>query len=113
MGAQLLAAAVGLWLMAAPAILGYGGDAAVVDRIAGPLAATIGSMAASEVLRPLRWTNLPLGLGLLAAPGILEYPWDASRSSVFSGVMLVVCALIGGRRRHRYGGGWKALFVRR
>jgi hypothetical protein len=113
MVAQLLAAAVGLWLMAAPAILEYGGDAAIVDRIVGPLAATVGGMAASEVLRSMRWSNLPLGLGILAAPGILEYPWDASMNSIFSGLMLVACALMRGRRRHQYGGGWKVLLLGR
>ena len=91
----------------------HGGNAAVVDRIVGPLAATIGGMAASEVLRPIRWAHLPLGVGLLAAPGILGYPGDASMSSVLSGLALIACALVRGRRRHRYGGGWKVLLVRR
>jgi hypothetical protein len=45
---------VGMWLMAAPAILGYGGTAATNDWIIGPRAATIAAVAASEVLRSLR-----------------------------------------------------------
>ena len=81
-----------------------------VDRIVGPIAATVGAIAASEVLRAMRWVNLPLGLALLIAPGVLGYPGDASMNSVLSGLALAACALVRGRRRHRYGGGWRGLF---
>jgi hypothetical protein len=39
MWAQLINALLGMWLMAAPAVLGYIGPARTNDRIIGPLAA--------------------------------------------------------------------------
>jgi hypothetical protein len=48
---RLLTVAVGIWLMAAPAVLGYAGTPATSDRIAGPVVAAIGIVAASTVTR--------------------------------------------------------------
>ncbi len=107
--AQLLAVATGLWLMAAPAVIGYGAPAATIDRLLGPLAATIGAVAVCQSMRIVRLWNLPLGVALLAAPLLLVYPAPAALNDFFCGCMLIVCSRIQGRLTHRFGGGWASL----
>lgn len=111
MWARLANTAAGLWLMAAPAVLGYGGPAATNDRIVGPLAATFAVIAIWEVTRGLRWINLALGLWLLAAPWLLGgYPADATANSMAAGALLAVLSLVRGELRKTYGGGWPAVW---
>lgn len=68
---------VGLWLMAAPWVLGYVEVPAALwnDRIVG---GAVIILAGIRVLNPTRftflsWLNLILGLWLLAAPFVLRY----------------------------------------
>src|SRR5688572_8181349 len=56
--AQIIAALIGAYLMAAPAIWGYDGSpASKVDRFIGPLIASFGTIAAFECTRGVRWLN--------------------------------------------------------
>lgn len=102
-------ALIGVWLMAAPSVLGYGGVAATNDRIAGPTAAAIAIVAMSQVTRAFRWLNLVIGAWLLLAPWILGYPPSALASSMVSGLALAGLASLRGRVDRRYGGGWRSL----
>jgi hypothetical protein len=52
MWAQCLNAMLGIWLMAAPTILGYGGPARTNHQIVGPLAVSCAVIALWEVTRP-------------------------------------------------------------
>ena len=111
MWARLANTAVGLWLMAAPAVLGYSGAAATNDRIVGPLAATFAIVAIWEVTRALRWANLALGLWMLAAPWLLGgYPAEATAGSMAAGALLALFSLVRGKIRQEYAGGWSALW---
>lgn len=111
MWARLANAAVGIWLMAAPAVLGYGGPAATNDRIVGPLAVTFSLIAIWEATRGLRWGNLLLGLWLLAAPWLLDgFAPRAVLASLAAGALLAAFALVKGRISQRFGGGWAALW---
>lgn len=111
MWARLANTAVGIWLMAAPAVLGYGGPAATNDRIVGPLAATFAIVAIWETTRALRWLNLALGLWLLAAPWLLGgYAGDAVLNSLAAGALLALFSLVRGEMKQKYGGGWRALW---
>lgn len=111
MWARLVNAAAGIWLMAAPAVLGYGGAAASNDRIIGPLASTFAIIAIWEVVRAVRRANLALGLWLIAAPWVLGgYPTAALINSMAAGVLLIAFSLIRGSIRQAYGGGWPALW---
>lgn len=102
--------AVGIWMMIAPAVLGYAGSAATSDRILGPTAAAVAWIAATEATRSLRWVNVPLGLWVLASPLVLDHSAIAAAHSVTSGVLLIATALaIGVVPKESYGGGWKAL----
>lgn len=114
MWARVLSVAVGVWLMAAPAVLAYGGVAATNDRIVGPVAASVAIVAVAEVCRPVRHVNQVLGAWLLGAPFLLGYDALAATADSFAaGVLLLVTGGVPGRQRHRYGGGWRAAGERR
>ena len=110
MWARIINVAVGIWLMAAPAVLGYGGTvAADHDRIVGPVLASLACIAIWEVTRSLRWLNLLIGGWMLLAPWVLGFPSDATVNSSVAGVMVVCLSLVRGRLTHRFGGGWSSL----
>lgn len=100
----------GLWLMYAPAALGYDGVPATSDRVAGPVMAAVAFLAAFEITRGLRWLNVPVGLWLGVAPWLLDFPVTARVSSVAIGVMALTLSWPEPADQTRYGGGWRALF---
>ena len=113
MWAQILATALGVWLMAAPEALNYDEPARTNDWIVGPLVATFACVAIWEVTRSCRWVNLILGLWLIAAPWALGYDGLPAAHSMCMGLLLVVLSSIEGRRRLEFGGGWSSLWRRR
>ncbi len=108
--AGVLNTLVGLWLILAPAVLGYGGRAADHDRIVGPFVATFAVISIAESCRPARWANLPIGAWLVLAPWILGFPGEAAANSVAAGLAAAGLSLWKGRIRHRFGGGWSSLW---
>jgi hypothetical protein len=106
---QRLAFLLGLWLMAAPALLNLPDADADLLHVLGPIAAAIGFIAASEVTRGLRWLNLPVGLALVIAPFVFGFDLGGLLASALTGVALMILAFLGGRTRTSYGGGWRAL----
>jgi hypothetical protein len=111
MWAHLLAAAIGIYLMAAPALLGYAGFAEQNDHIAGPLAATVAITALWQCTRGIRWINVFIGLWLFAAPWLLGYDSLVSTlNSTISGVLLSSCSLVKGKLTKHFNGGWSALW---
>jgi hypothetical protein len=106
---QLVNTALGIWLMAAPAVLGYGRPASTNDHIIGPLVATFACIAIWEATRSVRWINLPLGLWLIAAPLLLGHPPDGAVNSVVCGIAIAILSSVGGAIQQRFAGGWSAL----
>lgn len=106
MWARLLNTGLGIWLMAAPALLGYGGAAATVDRIVGPVAASFAIIAMAEATRPVRHVNLVLGGWLLLAPWVLGYPTTPMINSMLVGAAMAVLSRVRGRVEESFGGGW-------
>ncbi len=109
MSAHLIASIVGIWLMAASAILGYGEPAATNDRIVGPLVASFALISVWHVTRTLRWPNVALAVWLLAAPVLLGYPSIAAANSIACGLVIGTLSLVRGKQRHSVGGGWSSL----
>jgi len=108
--ARLVAVAVGVWLMAAPAVLGYDGIAADNDRIVGPIAGACAFVACWEVLMAFRWATLPLGAWLVLAPLVLGYDDSAAWwSSIASGLVIAGTSWVGRDVRDDFGGGWRSV----
>jgi hypothetical protein len=101
---------LGLWLMAAPAVLGYGNPAADNDRIFGPVAASLAFISLWPIARGLRWCNVPIGAWLAAAPWVLGYPMDAAYNSLLTGLAIAALSLAPSRANRRFGGGWSSLW---
>lgn len=104
---HLLAALVGVWLMAAPSVLDYGRPAATSDWIVGPIIATAGVVACWGATRAVRWVNVPLAAWLLVAPLPLNHPVHASVNSIACGILVMGLSLIRGRINHRFSSGWR------
>lgn len=101
-----LAAALGVWLMLAPAAFGIGIQEAAADsdHLVGALIIVVSVIALAEVARPARFLNVPLGLWLLAAPWFLVGATVASRwNSALMGVAAILLILRLGRLRDHYG----------
>ena len=109
MWARIAGFVLGLWLMAAPAVLGYTDPAWTNDRIMGPIAAGSAFIAIWQLMRPLRWIGLVVGAWLLAAPWILGYGAAPTVNSLVVGLLLAVLAFLGAKTSKRFGGGWMSL----
>lgn len=109
MWAQVVNTLLGLWLMAAPAVLQYGGAARTNDHIIGPIVASIAAIAVANVTRGLRWCNVGAGAWLLIAPWLLDYPVVPTVNSLVMGILLVAFSLVRGKVKRQFGGGWKML----
>lgn len=110
MWTSLLAAIIGIWLLAAPGVLQYGGAARTNEHIVGALMATVGLIATSESMRAVRWLNVLLGLWLMLSPMVLDYAVERATPSLFAGIAAVILGSIRGRVSERMGGGWAALW---
>lgn len=108
--ARLLNTATGLWLMGAPAVLGYGGPADTLHRIVGPIAATFAIIAIWEATRALRHLNAVAGAVLLIGPLLLGFGGAAMVNSVLCGVLLIGMSRVKGAVEESFGGGWKVLW---
>jgi hypothetical protein len=113
MWAQMINTAIGIWLMAAPAVLHSSRSAEINDRIVGPVAATFACIAIWQVTRPCRWVNLPLGAWLVIAPFLFGWSGADQLNSIACGVALAALACVRGRITQGFGGGWSALWSAR
>lgn len=107
--AQLSSMLVGLWLMMSPSLLSYGGPAARIDYVIGPLIAAFGCVACWEVTRSVRWLNVLAGGSLLFSLGAAGSPWLAALNHGSSGLLCVFLSLRGSEIESRVGGGWAAI----
>jgi hypothetical protein len=109
MATLLLGIALGIWLMASPAVLHYTGTAGISALVGGPIAASVSWIALSEVTRSVRRFNVAPGLWLIVAGLILPQPSWARINSIAVGLLLGFVGLWPTRIKGRFGGGWKAL----
>lgn len=96
-------ALLGIWMMAAPAVLGGAGAAANSGIVAGALVTTVALTAMAEVGRAFRFLNVLFGAWLAAAPWILDGATDAARwNGVLVGLLVIVLSIPRGSVRERY-----------
>lgn len=108
---QAVVSALGVWLMFAPAVLGYVGTAAATNhRLIGPTIAAVGFVATSEITRSLRWVNVACAVWLLVSPWVLESSTAATITSVVVAVAVGLLAPLGKPNPARFGGGWSSLW---
>ncbi len=112
MKARFAAAALGLWLMAAPSILGYDDPARMNDHVVGPIVASFAFIAVWEVMRGVGRVNLVLAAWLLVAPWVLGYEITAAVNSTVVALCLLLLASVGGSVTQSFGGGWASLVAR-
>ena len=112
---RLVNVALGAWLMAAPAVLGYTTTSALAeasDRIIGPLVISASIAAIWDEIRPLRWVSVFLGGAAVVLPLVLGpffgWPIDGAISSIVSGALIIVFGRIRGPIDNEFGGGWKS-----
>ena len=103
---------VGVWLTAAPDVLGFDGFVKANNVICGALASAFATIAIWETTRGLRWLNFAIGLWLLVSLFIFGYAGLAFISNLVGGIMLVSFALIRGVMTQQAGGGWRSLWKR-
>jgi hypothetical protein len=107
----LLSAALGIWLMAAPALLGSHGGAAASDHLVGPLVVTFAVIAWGEISRPVRYLNILLALWIIGAPWLLGGATAGAQwNALLVGVALIGLSLPRGSVREQYGN-WNRFIV--
>jgi len=90
--------ALGLWVMAAPAVLGTTGVAADIDYLIGALIVTWSVIAYGEIIRPARLLNVPMGAVLIAGAWLAEgHTVTSAWADVAVGVAVALLSLPRGR----------------
>jgi hypothetical protein len=96
---------LGVWLMAAPAVLGIQGSAADSHHLVGALVLTTAIVSMAELARAGRLLLVAAGAWTALAPWVLaDAPGSARWAGLAVGVALIVLALPRGPVHQRYGG---------
>lgn len=100
----LVSVALGLWLMASPAIFGAADRIAHSDHIVGAMVVTVAFIALAEVGRAVRFVNVLLGAWFIVVPWLLGGATTGSRlNDIVVGLALIALSLPRGPVRERYG----------
>lgn len=112
MWARYVNAALGIWLMAAPAVLGFEGSAAATNyRIVGPIITSFAVIAITDATRPARRVNLVAGLSLLVTPWVVGFAsTTATLNAVAVGAVVALLSLVRGPITDEFAGGWSTLW---
>ncbi|RDV15828.1 dTDP-glucose 4,6-dehydratase [Pontibacter diazotrophicus] len=95
---------IGMWVMAAPGVLGYSGTIADSNHLAGAIIVTFAVIAMSEVARPLRYLHVLFGLWLIAAPWVLGTDNDTAMwNGVVSGIVIIALSFPKGKVEDKRG----------
>jgi uncharacterized membrane protein len=101
----LASAALGVWLMFAPAALQTNGAAANSDHVTGALVVTVAVIAIGEIARAARFLNLVFAVWLLAGPWLLSGGTAAAMGNDMAvGAALLLLSLPRGKVTERFGG---------
>lgn len=108
---QIISAALGVWLMFAPAALGHVGTTlADFDRTVGPLVASVSFVAAAQIARSVRWLNVPSAAVLVVAPWLLDAPTVSQLNSSLVALVILGLTPLGSPDQTRYGNGWTTIW---
>jgi uncharacterized membrane protein len=105
------AAALGVWLMFAPAVFGTLGLASDVDRVGGALIVVTSVIAMGEPLRAGRFLNALLALAVIATPWIADGAGLAGRiNALVVGSLVIALSVARGPVRESYGAWDRGIF---
>ena len=107
--ARICAAAIGVWLMAAPANIAANPAQATSMHVTGPIVVALALAAAAPALDWLRWLLIPAGGWLIVAPWILGANGTGVATGAIAGALLIMLACRARRQAPRRGGGWRAV----
>jgi hypothetical protein len=98
-------AALGAWLLAAPAVFGVDirSGAADVAHLGGAAVLVVSVVAMGEVVRALRWLGVPLGVGVAVAVWLTGGPAGYSAVLAATGFVIAALAVPRGPVREEYG----------
>lgn len=101
----LLAGLLGIWLIAAPPLLGIAGNLSDSGRLVGALVTTTAVVAMAEVGRPLRFINILFGLWIMVSPWVLNAGDGAGNlfHHLTTGLLVVILSLPRWRIDGRHG----------
>jgi Vitamin K epoxide reductase family len=96
--------AIGIWIMAQPHLLSFGGKIADYDYLLGAFVVTVAAVATAEVTRTVRFVNILLGLLLIVCASLFARPLPTVfYSELISGALLCIASLPRGAIIERYG----------
>ena len=109
---HVVTAAPGMWLMAAPSVLGYGPAAWTNEQIVGPLVVALAVIAVWEATLSVRWGNVVLGLWLLVTAWVQcnDDTTGLTLQCFAVGAPLALLATIRGPISQQVGG-WSAMWT--
>ena len=100
----VLSAVLGLWLMAAPDVLGSAEPAGDSDRLFGALIVVVAVIAWAEVVRVVRFLNVLFAVAVIASPWLLSGDTTSSLlNDAVVGLLLIPLSLPLGPVRERFG----------
>jgi hypothetical protein len=107
----LLSAALGIWLMASPALLKIVGGVATSNYILGPMIVAVSIIACAEVFRALRFLNSLLGLCLLLTPFLVgDFSSESLCNNLIIGIAVITLCRPKGKVSERYGAWERFIF---
>jgi nucleoside-diphosphate-sugar epimerase len=98
----VIAGLVGLSLLFTRVSFGADGDMAHADHVIGFLTLTVVSLAAAEVVRPLRFLLVPLGGALFVTPFLFDAAGAHTIASIAAGAALIALSVRKGRISQSY-----------
>jgi len=99
----LVSAALGLWLMASPALFKTQGSVAHSDHVLGALVVTVAIIAFAEVARAARFINVLLALGIIVLPWLLGGTvLVAGINDLIVGALIIVLSIPPGKIKNTY-----------
>jgi hypothetical protein len=103
---------LGMLLMATPLIFDTEAPLYYSDHVAGCLVIMVAVTAMAEVVRPVRFLNLPIGAWVAASPFLLDGGSGfALAANVTIGLALVALSLPRGTRSNEHYGGWDRAII--
>lgn len=112
MWTHIVNAVLGIWVMAAPAVLGFvGTPIETAHYIIGPIIVSFAVIAWWEETRPAGRVNVLTGLALVVVPFLIGAGMAATVNSVLVGSVVMVLAFrLSDYHPEKFGGGWSVLW---